>query len=375
MGAGHKEQITTASDVMSGLRLSLSRRRTIELGLAVGMAFSAPGVQAAEEPPEVFFSPEVSADALIRIYEKLSGDLSGRVGIKIHGGEAAVNLPLFRALQAHIPGSRFVETNWASDFGGSRRHTATHIAEIRSQGVDFAPVDVLDRAERPEDYVKLPIPGGANLKEIEVCRAMLEDYGGIVVLTNFKIPSFAGYTGAVKNIGIGLASPDGKAAVHEPGYQRSEAFFTNLADAAKGIKARMGRKMIAISILSNIHAEPFGGAAPKTGNLGIVGSFDPVAADQAACDLIWQLPSHTAQRQSIGQKIDSGWLQLEKLAAVGAGSRIYHSIIERLYDKILPKEKSSNWQQLLNTLGRNGLISVIRWMHCIRDVSIGLILM
>jgi len=123
MGAGHKEKITTASDVMSGLRLSLSRRRTIELGLAVGMAFSAPGVQAAEEPPEVFFSPEVSADALIRIYEKLSGDLSGRVGIKIHGGEAAVNLPLFRALQAHIPGSRFVETNWASDFGGSRRHT------------------------------------------------------------------------------------------------------------------------------------------------------------------------------------------------------------------------------------------------------------
>lgn len=207
MGAGHKEKITTASDVMSGLRLSLSRRRTIELGLAVGMAFSAPGVRGAEAPPEVFFSPEVSADALIRIYEKLSGDLSGRVGIKIHGGEAAVNLPLFRALQAHIPGSRFVETNWASDFGGSRRHTATHIAEIRSQGVDFAPVDVLDRAERPEDYVKLPIPGGANLKEIEVCRAMLEDYGGIVVLTNFKIPSFAGYTGAVKNIGIGLRRP------------------------------------------------------------------------------------------------------------------------------------------------------------------------
>lgn len=327
MGAGHKEKITTASDVMSGLRLSLSRRRTIELGLAVGMAFSAPGVQAAEEPLEVFFSPEVSADALIRIYEKLSGDLSGRVGIKIHGGEAAVNLPLFRALQAHIPGSRFVETNWASDFGGSRRHTATHIAEIRSQGVDFAPVDVLDRAERPEDYAKLPIPGGANLKEIEVCRAMLEDYGGIVVLTNFKIPSFAGYTGAVKNIGIGLASPDGKAAVHEPGYQRTEAFFTNLADAAKGIKARMGRKMIAISILSNIHAEPFGGAAPKTGNLGIIGSLDPVAADQAACDLIWQLPSHTAQRQSIGQKIDSGWLQLEKLAAGGAGSRIYHRTV------------------------------------------------
>lgn len=83
MGAGDiKSRAQRPSDVMSGLRLSLSRRRTIELGLAVGMAFSAPGVRAAEEPPEVFFSPEVSADALIRIYEKLSGDLSGRVGIR-----------------------------------------------------------------------------------------------------------------------------------------------------------------------------------------------------------------------------------------------------------------------------------------------------
>lgn len=89
----------------------------------------------------------------------------------------------------------------------------------------------------------------------------------------------------------------------------------------------MGRKMIAISILSNIHAEPFGGAAPKTGNLGIVGSFDPAAADQAACDLIWQLPIRTAQRQPMGQKIDSGWLQLEKLAAVSAGSRIYRRTV------------------------------------------------
>lgn len=43
MGAGHKEKITAACDVMNGLRLSLSRRRTIELGLAVGMAFSATG--------------------------------------------------------------------------------------------------------------------------------------------------------------------------------------------------------------------------------------------------------------------------------------------------------------------------------------------
>lgn len=57
MGAGHKEKITTASDVMSGLRLSISRRRTIELGLAVGMAFSAPGVRGAEAFSRPKFRP------------------------------------------------------------------------------------------------------------------------------------------------------------------------------------------------------------------------------------------------------------------------------------------------------------------------------
>ena len=57
MGAGHKEKITTASDVMSGLRLSLSRRRTIELGLAVGMAFSARGVRGAEAFSRPKFRP------------------------------------------------------------------------------------------------------------------------------------------------------------------------------------------------------------------------------------------------------------------------------------------------------------------------------
>ena len=147
MGAGHKEKITTASDVMSGLRLSLSRRRTIELGLAVGMAFSAPGVRAAEEPPEVFFSPEVSADALILIYEKLSGDLSGRVGIKIHGGEAAVNLPLFRALQAHIPEKYIGDLN-------QRLEIYRRIADIRTQEDALDVTDeLIDRFGEPPESV------------------------------------------------------------------------------------------------------------------------------------------------------------------------------------------------------------------------------
>ena len=121
--------------------------------------------------------------------------------------------------------------------------------------------------------MKIPVKGGVHVSEIEVCRAMLEDYGGIVVLSNFRIPSFAGYTGAVKNIGIGLVSPDAKALMHDPGYERSEAFLRNLADAAKGVQNFMGSKMISISLLSgaNIDARAVGGAEPR----------------KAACDLLW----------------------------------------------------------------------------------------
>ncbi|KAB7651108.1 DUF362 domain-containing protein [Sutterella seckii] len=302
---------------------SITRRRLGQAGAALGLLAAAGRTAAAEATPEVFYSPEVSAEALLRIYDRLSGGLTGKIGIKIHGGEARVNLPLFRALQAHIPGSAFIETNWASDFGGARRYTESHIAEIKSQGVDFAPVDVLDRDDQ---YEKIPVTGGKELKEIEVPSALLHDYGGTIVLTNFKIPSFAGYTGAIKNIGIGLVSPDAKSIVHGPGYERSEGFYTRLADAAKGVKDRLGDRLISISIITGMHAERIGGATPRSGDLGILGSLDPTAADQAACDLVWGLKPEEARKLSLREKIDSGYLQLECLEGIGSGSRAYRLI-------------------------------------------------
>lgn len=301
---------------------SISRRRLGQAGVAFGLLAAAGRTPAASAAPapEVFYSPAVSAEALLRIYDRLSGALAGKIGIKIHGGEARVNLPLFRALQAHIPASAFIETNWASDFGGARRHTESHIAEIISQGVDFAPVDVLDRDDR---YETIPVSGGKELREIEVPSALLHEYGGAVVLTNFKIPSFAGYTGAVKNIGIGLVSPQAKSIVHGPGYERSEGFFARLADAAKGVKDRLGDRLISISILTDIKAEKTGAATPRSGDLGILGSLDPTAIDQAACDLVWGLKSDDSAKLPLREKIDSGYLQLECLEGIHAGSRRY----------------------------------------------------
>ena len=163
----------------------------------------------------------------------------------------------------------------------------------------------------------------AELRDIEVPTALLEDLGGVVVLTNFKIPSFAGFTGAIKNIGIGLVSPDAKALVHGADYQRIPGFFTRMADAAAGIKQYFGPRLICISLLTDMKASAFAGVEPQAGTLGIVGSLDPTAVDQAACDLLWHLTREQESTLSLQEKIDSGYLQLECMAAIGSGSRRY----------------------------------------------------
>lgn len=303
-------------------RTGISRRTFLRAATGAAVVVAAGAARAADERPVVWYATSVTPEALTALYDKAAPNFSGRIGIKIHGGEATVNYPLFSALQQHIPQSNFIETNWASDFGGDRRHTVTHLAEIRRQGVE-APVDILDRDETKADYVTLPVEGGNELTSVEVPAALVRDYGGIVVLTNFKMPSFAGFTGAVKNIGIGLVSPDAKAAVHGAGYERSRAFFYRMADAAKGVKAALGDKLIGISILTDIKASENCGVKPASGTLGMLTSTDPTALDQAACDLIWGLTEKAGRALSDKTKIDSGYMTLEALEACRCGSRRY----------------------------------------------------
>ena len=51
-----------------------------------------------------------------------------------------------------------------------------------------------------------------------------------------------------------------------------------------------------------------------------------MAADPAACDLLWGLAPAASDALSMREKIDSGYLQLEDLARIGAGSRAYRLV-------------------------------------------------
>ena len=79
----------------------------------------------------------------------------------------------------------------------------------------------------------------------------------------------------------------------------------------------MGHRLLFINVVSNIHVDPLKGTKVRTGNLGIVGSHDLLAADHAAAEY---------NAYSLQEKIDRGFLQLEYLDEIGAGNRTYKLI-------------------------------------------------
>lgn len=322
-------------------------RRTLALGAAKALAAAAamkaagPGAALAAEPaagaasaaaaPAVYWSEAATSEKFVEIFNRLRADLGldkpgavkGRIGIKLHGDEVDFNRPLWQALQKSLPGSFYVECNWASAYSGGRGNTAGNIAAIESQGVPREEIDVLDREG---ETVMLPTQGGLLLKEASAPKALVDEYGLVAVTANFKIPSFAGYSGAVKNVGIGLVNSAGKAMVHGAGYRKTPEFFQRLADSARAVRLAMQGRILFINVVTDLKAPPLEGVPMHTGTLGIVGSLDMTACDQAVVDMIYGLSPKQYDAYSEAEKIERGFLQLECLAKIGEGSRAYRLV-------------------------------------------------
>lgn len=312
--------------------ICLQRKRMTRRQFAVystvlsAQLLSVPEIYAAESAlPRVYYAKHVTEQNFIALFERLRTEaglknLNGRVGIKLHGDEVHVNQALWQALQAHLPGSFYVEGNWASTYTSGRGNTQGNLEAIVAQGVPREQIDILDRDGA---YRMVPIRAGAELKNISVSSALLEEYAAVIVAVNFKIPSFAGYSGAMKNVGIGLAGAYGKTAVHGPDFQKDVGFFRRLADASKGIDEAIAGKLLYINVLSDMKVDPLEGAAVRSGTLGIVGSLSMAAADQAALDLIYGLSPAQYNAYPEDIKIERGFLQLDCFEKIGGKGRRY----------------------------------------------------
>ncbi|MEE9613918.1 MAG: DUF362 domain-containing protein [Thermodesulfobacteriota bacterium] len=143
------------------------------------------------------------------------------VGIKLHFGEkgnTSYIRPVFvRKVIDGIKetGARPFLTDTNTLYVGRRTNTVSHIECAILNGFGFAamaaPVVIADGL-RGESKEAVEV-NGKHLKEVSIAKEICEA-SGLVVLTHFKCHELTGMGGALKNVGMGCASREGKLAQH-----------------------------------------------------------------------------------------------------------------------------------------------------------------
>lgn len=292
--------------------------------LMCGAAFAAEG-----DVPVVYFTKDISPEGLLKIYDKISADISGKVAIKLHTGEPngpnLLPLELIKALQPHIPNSNIVETNVF--YESPRQTTEGHRETIKTNGFDFCKVDIMDEF----GAVMLPVKGGKHFKEMSMGKS-ITDYDSMVVYTHFKGHTMGGYGGSLKNIGIGCADGKiGKKMIHAEGGQQwgatQDLLQERMAESAKAVVDHFGKKITFINVMKNMSVDcdcaGSTAAAPALADIGILGSTSLLAVDQATIDMIYQLPEN--KDGGLRERIETrhGLRQLSYMKELGMGTGEY----------------------------------------------------
>lgn len=281
---------------------------------------------------KVYFTKEITPQAMIKMYETMGVKLPGKVAVKLHSGEVGnqnfLRPDFMKPVIDHVQGT-IVECNTA--YEGKRNTTKEHWETMKLHGwMDIAKVDILDE----DGELELPIPNGKKIKKNFV-GANLQNYDSMLVLSHFKGHPMGGFGGALKNISIGLASSYGKSYIH--GVGDTDAFWTSdhdsflesMADASKTIVDRFGENIVFINVMKNMSVDCDCCAVaedPAIGDIGILSSTDPVALDQACLDLVYA--SKDPGRDHLLERIESknGVHTVEAAAELGVGSREYELV-------------------------------------------------
>lgn len=315
--------------------MTVSRRDFVKSSvLTVGAlaTSSLPTLARAAERPKVYFSRELSAESLIRLYGKVNSDIGGKIAVKLHTGEPGgpniLPREWVRAFLAQLPNATVVECNVLYD--SPRQTTAGHRRTLEQNGwTAFTTVDIMDE----DGDVMLPVPGGKWLKEVAVGKHLL-NYDSMVALTHFKGHVMGGFGGSLKNISIGCASGKvGKRQLHSDGKQLwagGPLFMERMVEGGKAVTQHFGRRITYINVLRNmsvscdcegVNAEPV-----RVPDLGILASTDILAVDKASVDMVYALPEK--MRAPLVERIESrsGLRQLSYMKEMGMGSDDYELI-------------------------------------------------
>ena len=285
--------------------------------------------------PKVYMFTKISAENLVKIYEALGREATGKVAVKLSTGEPGghnfLQPALIKDLVKKVNGT-IVECNTA--YGGGRADTENHLKAAKEHGFTaIAPVDIMDA----DGEVALPVKGGKHLKEDFVGSHYL-NYDFTIILSHFKGHAMGGFGGAIKNMSIGIASSGGKAWIHSAGKTKGDPwgnlppqddFLESMAEAAKAVADHCGDKILYISVANNLSVDCDCDASPedpKMGDIGILASLDPIALDKACTDLVRASEDHG--KIHLIERIDSrhGMHTLEYGEKLGIGSQKYELV-------------------------------------------------
>ena len=285
------------------------------------------------DPPKVYMFKEINSQNLVRIYEALGREATGRVAVKLSTGEPGghnfLQPALIKDLVQEVNGT-IVECNTA--YGGGRGNTEAHRRAAEAHGFTaIAPVDIMDA----DGEVELPLSGGRHLTR-DIVGSHYLNYEFTIVLSHFKGHAMGGFGGAIKNMSIGIASSNGKRYIHSAGASTTswgspaqDDFLESMAEAAKAVADHCGENILYISVANSLSVDCDGDSSPadpQMGDIGILASLDPEALDRACTDLVRASEDHG--KVHLIERIDSrhGMHTLDHAETIGLGYQKYELV-------------------------------------------------
>ncbi|MDY0014873.1 MAG: DUF362 domain-containing protein [Bacteroidales bacterium] len=325
----------------------------------------------------VYFTRDISPEGVMKLFAYIQDNVNGKVGIKVHFGEegnqyfvpASMVEKLCLSLDATL-----IETNVA--YTGKRRTTESHIQLAREHGFTFAPIDILDEG----GTLELDVVGGRNFKKARIGKN-IDKYETIIYFSHFKGHGSAGFGGCIKNASMGMATPEGKKAMHFNDYpatdtakcikcaacvsqcpanaislnpvmidrnkciacgkcvsvcpakaivnadnlERKQLFLERLVEYAKTTTAY--KNSLYINIIINVSPDCDCSRNPKKpfiSDIGILASTDIVAIEAAAHDLVDQ--AHSCDDAFLKENSVSGKHQINYAESMRMGTKKYRLI-------------------------------------------------
>ncbi len=288
------------------------------------------------EKAKVYFTKEITPDAVVKMFQKLNHELKGKVAIKLHSGEEGnqnyLRPEFVKPMVEYLKGT-VVECNTAYD--GERDTTEKHTKLMEKHGWSkYFTVDIMDS----EGNMILDIPNGKVIKKNYVGKH-LANYDSMLVLSHFKGHPMGGYGGALKQLSIGVASSHGKRYIHCAGDEDGSyedmfrtdqiSFLEAMADAASSVTNYFKDNILYINVMCNMSVDCDCCSVaedPCMKDIGILASTDPVAIDQACIDLVKK--STDPGRDHLLERINSrqGTHTIDAAESLGIGTKEYELI-------------------------------------------------